>query len=90
MVSDDLLDSIGKAVNAGAFVYVRDDEGQLILNSVRGKRFRISYLVAPIYRFPIRLGKEVALSTVLKWNLTNSRPEQESLPLRPEEPRGDE
>jgi hypothetical protein len=86
MISDELLDSIGKAVNSGAFVYVPDDEGQLLLNSVRGKRFRISYLVAPIYKFPIRLGKEVALSTVLKWNPANSQPEQETLPLRPEAP----
>jgi hypothetical protein len=89
LVSDDLLDSIGKAVNAGAFVYVRDDEGQLLLNSVRGKRFRISYLVAPIYKFPIRLGKEVALSTVLRWNVANSQPEQENLPLKQGESRRD-
>jgi hypothetical protein len=71
-------------------VYVRDDEGQLLLNSVRGKRFRISYLVAPIYKFPIRLGKEVALSTVLKWHSANAQPEQESLPLQPGGPRRDD
>jgi hypothetical protein len=65
-ISDDLLDSLGKALNAGALVYVPDDEGQLILNSLRGKRFRLSYLLASIYELPIRLGNEVALTTVLR------------------------
>ena len=65
---DYLLAILGQALNAGAIVYVPDDEGQLILTSLRGKRFRLSYLLGPLYGFPIRLGKDVALSTILRWN----------------------
>jgi hypothetical protein len=84
MISDELLDNLGKAVNAGAFVYVPDDESNLLLTSLRGKRFRISYLVAPLYKFPIRLGKSVALSTVLKTQDEAGLPEAGTLPF----PRG--
>jgi len=62
----DGLDALRQALNAGAVVYVPDDDGQLILTSLRGKRFRLSYLLAPLYGFPIRLGKEVALSRILR------------------------
>lgn len=64
---DSVLGALTQALNAGAVVYVPDDEGQLILTSLRGKRFRPSYLLAPIYGFPIRLGKDVALSRILRW-----------------------
>ena len=62
------LQVLTQALNAGALVYVPDDDGQLILTSLRGKRFRLSYLLAPLYGFPVRLGKDVALSTVLRSN----------------------
>ena len=52
-------------MNAGAIIYVPDDEGKVILTSLRGKKFRLSYLLAPIYGFPIRLGREIALSRIL-------------------------
>jgi hypothetical protein len=62
---DSVLAVLAQALNAGAIVYVPDDDGQLILASLRGKRFRASYLLAPLYDFPIRLGKHVALSSIL-------------------------
>ena len=62
---DNVLAVLAQALNAGAIVYVPDDDGQLILTSLRGKRFRLSYLLAPLYSFPIRLGKHVALSSIL-------------------------
>ena len=61
-----ILAALGQALNAGAIVYVPDDEGQLILSSLRGKRFRLTYLLAPLYEFPIRLGGSVSLSTIMK------------------------
>jgi hypothetical protein len=63
--ADDLLVVLGQALNAGAIIYVPDDEGQIIVTSLRGKRFRLSYLLAPLYGFPIRLGRKVALSSIL-------------------------
>jgi energy-coupling factor transporter ATP-binding protein EcfA2 len=63
--SDDVLKILGQALNAGAIVYVPDDNGQLILQSPRDKRFRVSYLLAPIYAIPIRLGPAINLSSIL-------------------------
>ena len=69
--SNSLLTILGQALNAGAIVYVPDEEAQLILTSLRGKRFRPSYLLAPLYRFPIRLGASVSLSTIMNWDEGN-------------------
>jgi hypothetical protein len=63
--SDEIVRILGQALNAGAIVYVPDDDGQIILRSLRHKRFRASYLLAPIWAIPIRLGPEVRLSTIL-------------------------
>lgn len=65
-VPDSIAQMIGQAIDAGALVYVPPDTGQLILTSVRHKRFRISYLLAPLYGLPIRLGKEIGLSRILQ------------------------
>jgi len=59
-----ILAMLEQALNAGAIVYV-EDGSQVLLTSLRGKRFRISYLLAPYYGLPIRLGKGIALSSVL-------------------------
>jgi hypothetical protein len=63
--SGEIVGILGQALNAGAIVYVPEDEGQLFLSSLREKRFRISYLLAPSYGFPIRLGPPVSLSAIL-------------------------
>jgi energy-coupling factor transporter ATP-binding protein EcfA2 len=66
-VPDAILGSLGRAINAGAIVYV-PDAGPLVIQSlpeIRGKRFRVSYLLAPIYGLPLRLGKAIALSSIL-------------------------
>jgi len=62
---DGILQVLGQALNAGAIIYVPDDEGKVILTSLRGKKFRLSYLLAPIYGFPIRMGRDIALSRIL-------------------------
>ena len=63
--STELVNAIGRAVNAGALMYVPDKSSLGIMNDVRGKRFRISYLLAPYYRLPLRLGASVSLSHIL-------------------------
>jgi hypothetical protein len=60
-----ILKALGQALNAGAIIYIPDDEGKVILTSLRGKKFRLSYLLAPLYGFPIRLGRDIALSRIL-------------------------
>ena len=72
-VSETILASLGRALNAGAIVYVPDG-GPMILSSLsalRGKRFRISYLLAPLYGLPLRLGKAAALNTILSSHFHN-------------------
>ena len=74
-----VLDALEQALNVGAVVYVPDDDGQLILMSLKGKRFRLSYLLAPLYGFPIRLGKDVALSVILRKSESPERATQATL-----------
>jgi hypothetical protein len=63
--SDELVRILGQALNAGAIIYIPEDEGQKILGSLRSRRFRVSYLLAPLFGIPIRLGPQVSLSTIL-------------------------
>lgn len=63
--SDEYLESLQTALNLGAIVYVPDGESEIALSTLRGKRFRLSYWLAPVYGIPLVLGKAVALSTIL-------------------------
>lgn len=58
-----ILDSIRTLVNRGALIPVpeRDDAD---LSSLKGKRFRLAYLQAPLYGLPLRLDRAVNLSEV--------------------------
>jgi hypothetical protein len=78
--SDAMLAVLGRALNAGALVYVPDDRGQVILTSLRGKRFRLSYLLAPLHKTPLRLGRGVALSKILRPRPTQRAVTQLELP----------
>lgn len=64
-ISEALHRSLAQALNLGAIVYVPDREGEVLLTSLRGRRFRISYWLAPLYRLPLILGKPVSLSKIL-------------------------
>jgi hypothetical protein len=61
-----LIDLLGKALNAGGVVYVPSDQAFALLASLRGKRFRLSYLLAAKYGLPLRLGREKSLSNILR------------------------
>lgn len=65
-VSEQLHYSLAQALNLGAIVYVPDGDGEVLLTSLRGKRFRISYWLAPLYGLPLILGKAISLSTILQ------------------------
>ncbi len=66
-VDEAMLEALGKALNAGAIIYVPDERSQsdAVLGSLRGRRFRLSYLVAPYYRLPLRLDRAVSLTQLL-------------------------
>ena len=60
-VSEGTEQALRDALDAGAIIYVPDDAGETILESLRGKRFRLSYLLATEYKLPLTLLRPVAL-----------------------------
>ena len=66
------------AVNAGALIYLPGQRDELILRSVAGKRFRLSYLLLPLFRVPIRKGRAVSLHRILK---LSEPPTRDQIPL---------
>jgi len=65
-ISDAIHSSLAQALNLGAIIYVPDGDGEVLLTSLRGRRFRISYWLAPRYGLPLILGKPVSLSKILE------------------------
>lgn len=63
--SDALIEALGNAVNAGAIVYVPDSTGAGLLSSMKGKRFRLSYLLATKHQLPLRLERAGSLRSIL-------------------------
>lgn len=79
--SDEYLESLQTALNLGAIVYVPDGESEITLSSLRGKRFRLSYWLAPVFGIPLVLGKAVALSAILTRGKPSGDVNNLSLPL---------
>lgn len=66
-VDDDVLQNLMIAFNFGAIVDVtRDGSYDYDRSGLRGKRFRLAYMLAPVLRLPLRYTKSVSLSTMLK------------------------
>jgi len=59
-ISDELHVALGKALNAGAIIAEAD--GEQVIGSLRGKRCRLSYMLAAHHNLPLLLGRPVALS----------------------------
>lgn len=55
-----------QGLNAGAIVYVPGESGRVVLDSLEQKQFRLSYLLAPHYWLPLRLGRAKSLSQILQ------------------------
>jgi hypothetical protein len=62
----DLASALQIALNAGAIIWVPEKKDATILTSIRGKRFRLSYLLAPYYQLPLHLGRQVSLGKILR------------------------
>ena len=56
---------LGIALNSGAIVYVNKADQELILNNLKGKRFRLCYLLCPQYKINTRIGPSTPLSKIL-------------------------
>jgi len=65
-VSDDVEHALRIAVNHGAIVcyQIAADVGGF--RTLRGLRFRLTYLLAPVFKLPMRKSKSVSLSSILE------------------------
>lgn len=66
---------VARALNSGAIVQLSDADDRLSqrndaafepLTTSRGKRFRVSYLLAPHYGLTLRVGRSLSLATLMK------------------------
>lgn len=64
----EITEAIILGLYAGAFVHIRDRRSPAVLSSFEGQRFRLAYLlgIRDGKEFPLRLGKDVALSAVVR------------------------
>jgi hypothetical protein len=66
-IPKDIQDSIGYALNVGAIIYVTKKGGAEVLNSLSGRSYRLSYLLATHYNLPlIMTGKSKTLKKILR------------------------
>jgi hypothetical protein len=66
MIDQQTLEAIGRALNAGAIIYVPDPNADAMLTSLLGKRFRLNYLLAAYAKLPIINNTSISLSTILQ------------------------
>lgn len=66
-VNADTENCLKIALNHGAIVYIpKNLQHTDDFQSLKGKRFRIAYLLAPHFKLPLRSTKEINLSTILQ------------------------
>ena len=53
------------ALNLGGIVYLSDGESSVALDSLKGHKFRLSFLLAPKFALPLRKTKAITLSKML-------------------------
>jgi hypothetical protein len=61
---DALLHFLSACLNVGAVISADDEDAALSLSSLRRRKFRLSYLLAPSLVLPLRTGKERAMSGI--------------------------
>lgn len=59
-----LLPFLSACLNVGAIISADEEDAALSLSALRGRKFRLSYLLAPGLILPLRTGKARALSTI--------------------------
>jgi energy-coupling factor transporter ATP-binding protein EcfA2 len=78
-VSDDVEHALRIAVNHGAIVCFEAAADVGGFRTLRGRRFRLTYLLAPVFKLPMRKSKSVSLSAILEAK-TEAPANQEDLP----------
>jgi hypothetical protein len=64
-VSEEVEKALRIAINHGALVCYESTDGLGGYKTLRGKRFRLAYLLAPVFKLPLRKSKVVNLSSAL-------------------------
>ena len=64
-IDDDTENCLRIAVNHGAIICYQPADGIGGFGTLRDKRFRLSYLLSPSFKLPIRKSKEVQLTSIL-------------------------
>jgi len=67
--------ALEQAIYAGAIVFVPESDSEIAAGSLRGKRFRLTYLLAPKYKLPLILLRPKSLTSLL----VDSNKQQEAL-----------
>lgn len=71
--SDELVQLVSVCLNIGALISIDPEVGATSLSSLKGRRFRLSYLLAPSYVLPLRTGPARSLSGIISHlKLSNS------------------
>lgn len=86
-VSTDVQNAVRLAINHGAVIHMADPGADVSgndLGNLVGKRFRLAYLLAPLYKLPLRATREKALSTILSKDSTSEPPK--AAPQNPVQP----
>ncbi|MGH1539479.1 MAG: hypothetical protein ACRBHB_03570, partial [Arenicella sp.] len=64
-VPKQIIDALGRALNAGAIIYFPINPGHQLLDDLVDKRFRISSLLAPHYKILLSSNKSRTLNNIL-------------------------
>ncbi|MGH1461878.1 MAG: hypothetical protein ACRBB6_07575 [Neptuniibacter sp.] len=67
----DLENSLRIALNHGAIVSLDSEQDFWKYRSLKGMRFRISYLLAPVIQLPLRMEKQINLSSIYNKKTTS-------------------
>lgn len=73
-VSDDVEHALRIAVNHGAIVCFEAAADVGGFRTLRSRRFRLTYLLAPVFKLPMRKSKSVPLSTILEASAVQEEP----------------
>lgn len=65
-IDENLENCLRLALNHGAIVCYERADSIGGYGSLRGKRFRLSHLLAPVFKLPVRKSKQVQLSAILE------------------------
>ncbi|RWP82303.1 hypothetical protein [Mesorhizobium sp.] len=61
-----LKTAIGRGVNQGAFILIREKDKATSAGNISGRRLRLAHLLAPLYRLPLVVGRKTDLSPIFQ------------------------